>query len=274
MARICNAIVAVINAIFLLAGLATILVALFFYVEKGTQCEESIKMPLLIIGAGFIVVSMLGLIGACCRVNFFLIIHLTILFLMILALLGFTVFAIFVTNKDVSEVMSTGYEDYRLGDFSNWMRTHFAEGENWSKVKSCLLDVNICGNLGHDGVHDQFSSLFRKKFTSLQPDCCRPPPTCGLKSANATFWQAPKTGLTSKDADCSAWNNEQDKLCLDCDVCKVGFLDNIRRQWRHLAIFNCILLAVIVFAYCVGCFARRSNKSDNKKDKYRYRGYP
>ncbi|KAM7280034.1 hypothetical protein ACFE04_007168 [Oxalis oulophora] len=267
MARICNAIVAVLNAIFLLAGLATILIACFFYVHKGTECEDSLKIPLLIIGASLIFVSILGLIGACWRVNFFLIIHLTILFLMILALIGFTVFTILVTNKGVGDIMSTGYKEYRLGDFSHWMQNRFAKGEKWVKVKNCLVEVNVCGNLdeGDKGWDDKFSDLFKQKLSSIQP-----PSVCGFKSANTTFWEVPKDGPASKDPDCNTWSNQPEKLCLDCEACKVGFLDNIRKQWRRLAIVNCIVLAVILFAYCVGCCARQSNKGDNKgKNKYR-----
>ncbi|CAI8610179.1 unnamed protein product [Vicia faba] len=88
-------------------------------------------------------------------------------------------------------------------------------------------------------------SLIFKHLSTTQAGCCKPPEYCGFTMKNATFWEVPKSGLAANNSDCATWNNRQDKLCYECNACKGGVLANIRNQWRHLTVFNAIVLVLV-----------------------------
>nr|XP_018626051.1 tetraspanin-8-like [Nicotiana tomentosiformis] len=113
-----------------------------------TLCQKVFQKPLLILGISLLVVSVLGLVGSCCRVTFFLWIYLFLLFLLIVGLLCFSVFAILVTNKNVSRALSgRGYMEAKFGDYSHWLQKYVVNAENWEEIKSCLVDTKFCQRL-------------------------------------------------------------------------------------------------------------------------------
>lgn len=101
-------------------------------------------------------------------------------------------------------------------------------------------------------------------ISCMQSGCCKPPAYCGFQSKNATYWIAPKTGPAVSDQDCKIWSNVQKELCFDCESCKIAVLDNIKKDWRIIAIINSIILVIVIIVYSIGCCALRSNS---------YRGY-
>ena len=93
-------------------------------------------------------VSLAGLIGACCRVNWLLWVYLLVMFLLIAILFCFTIFAFVVTNKGAGETVSKrGYKEYKLGDYSNWLQKRVDNPKNWRRIRSCLVDGKICQKL-------------------------------------------------------------------------------------------------------------------------------
>ncbi|KAF2325501.1 hypothetical protein GH714_029605 [Hevea brasiliensis] len=174
-----------------------------------------------------------------------------------------------VTNEGAGKALSgLGFKEYRLGDYSNWLRNHFEQGKNWDEIRSCLVDAQVCRSLGLD-VYQEASDFYKQQFSPVQSGCCKPPRYCGFEFKNATFWIMPKSGPSVEDSDCTTWSNTQDKLCYDCKSCKRGVLDNIKNEWRSLAVMNFCLLAFVVLVYSTSCCTRRNlGQSKYYKDYY------
>jgi len=95
------------------------------------------------LGVLLLVLSLTGLAGALCLASCLL-----WLFLLILLLFAFTVFAFVVTNRGAGWVVSgRGYKEYRLGDYSTWMQRRVEDSQNWAKIRSCLQDGEVCQKL-------------------------------------------------------------------------------------------------------------------------------
>ncbi|PIN10792.1 hypothetical protein CDL12_16613 [Handroanthus impetiginosus] len=95
----------------------------------------------------------------------------------------------------------------------------------------------------------------------MQSGCCKPPSYCGLQFQNATTWTMPEKGPASPDPDCKTWSNDPARLCLDCGSCKNAVLENIKSEWRMVAIINSCILVLVAIIYSIGCCALRNNQS-------------
>ncbi|KAI7989048.1 Tetraspanin-8 [Camellia lanceoleosa] len=106
-----------------------------------------------------------GLVGSCYRVSLLLWVYLLAMFLLIVILFCFTIFAFVVTNKGVGEVVSgKGYKEYRLGDYSNWLQKRVNSTKNWNKIKSCLQDSKVCKSLIDDGSNTTADQFYLERF--------------------------------------------------------------------------------------------------------------
>ncbi|KAH9722452.1 tetraspanin-11 [Citrus sinensis] len=265
MVRVSNFIVGFLNCISLVLGLTAITIASFFYVHSSTHCQKELSDPLFVSGIVLFIVSLLGLIGSCCRTNAILLIYLIVLFLLIVGLVVFIIFSFLITNEDAAKAVShKGIKGFRTGDFQNWLKNHFVNGKKWNEIRTCLKDSKVCKI-----QNNAFETAAHLTLSPIQSSCCKPPSECGFNSQNATFWIAPKTGPAVDDSDCKAWKNQQQTLCFDCNACKAGFVDSIRSQWENLLIANLCALVFLIFTYIVGCRAKRNNSTRDTRKFYR-----
>ncbi|KAI4985385.1 hypothetical protein ZWY2020_018015 [Hordeum vulgare] len=79
------------------------------------------------------------------------------------------------------------------------------------------------------------------------------------RAVNATFHEAPASGLDTTDADCQAWSNDPGLMCFRCNACKVGVLATAKSNWRAVAGANIAALLLLLLAYSLGCCALRNN---------------
>ncbi|KAK6153508.1 hypothetical protein DH2020_013147 [Rehmannia glutinosa] len=267
MARVSNGILTIINLLTLVVSFCAIGLALWYYLKIGSPCERDLRMPLLVIGGALLLVSMAGLMGACCRVSFFMWLYLIALFVMIVGLIAFTAFAIVVTNKGIGKALSeNGVGNGKLGDYSWWLQNYVINSDNWDRIKRCMIHVRLCDSIV-GGLDIEFYKL---NMPPIQSGCCKPPNYCGLEFKNATTWTMPEKGPAVPDPDCKIWSNDPTKLCYNCESCKTAFLDSIKREWRMLAIINTFILISVTIIYSIGCCALRNN---NNYGYTKYRNY-
>ncbi|CAI9787434.1 unnamed protein product [Fraxinus pennsylvanica] len=209
-----------------------------------------------------------GLVGSCCRVSCLLWVYLVVMFLLILLLFCFTIFAFVVTNKGAGEALSgRGYKEYRLGGYSDWLQKRVNNDKNWNKIRSCLQDSKICQRLLDDGSSTRVEDFYKEHLSSLQSGCCKPSNDCNFQYISPTNWtRTPTPSLTNPD--CTDWSNDPSILCYHCQSCKAGLLDNIKRDWKRVAVINIIFLIFLIIVYSVGCCAFRNNREDNSWKRY------
>ncbi|KAG5563812.1 hypothetical protein RHGRI_000118 [Rhododendron griersonianum] len=275
MVRFSNNLVGLLNFITFLLSIPILGAGIWLSRQSSTECEKFLQGPAIALGLFLMVVSLAGLVGACCRVSWLLWFYLLVMFLLIVLLFCFTIFAFAVTNKGAGEVVSgKGYKQYRLGDYSNWLQKRVSSTKNWNKIRSCLIDGKVCKSLVDDGVSNNITAeqFSQEKLSPIQSGCCIPPDDCSFTYISPTNWTT-QSNSSFTDTDCSQWNNNASVLCFNCGSCKGGVLDNIKHDWKKVAIVNIIFLVFLVIVYSIGCCAFRNNREDNSWNKYPRR-YP
>lgn len=267
--HISNSLLGTLNFITFLLSIPIVIAQIWLSRHSQTECQIFLHGPMLAFGIVLFVVSLCGLVGACCKNSLLMWIYLFMMFVLIVLIFCFTIFAFVVTNKGAGEAVSgKGYKQYRLGDYSHWLQKTISESKNWGKIRSCLVDLRICPALASRNMTDnQFS---RQDLSPLESGCCKPPDDCGFKYQGPISWRQPND-FGSNNPDCVSWNNDVNKLCYDCEACKAGILATLKKDWRKIAIVNIIFLIFLIIVYSVGCCAFRNNRMDNG---YRMKGYP
>ncbi|KAI3685671.1 hypothetical protein L6452_34926 [Arctium lappa] len=79
--------------------------------------------------------------------------------------------------------------------------------------------------------------------------CCKPPSICSYQMTTM-----------DEDLDCYKWNNDPNTLCYECDSCKAGVLEDVRRDWRKLSVLNVIITLLLIGIYRIGCCAFRNTR--------------
>ncbi|XP_052180357.1 tetraspanin-8-like [Diospyros lotus] len=264
MFRLSNNLIGILNFVTFLLSVPILWAGIWLSRQSGpTECEKFLDAPLIVLGAFLMAVSLAGLLGACCRVSLLLWLYLLVMFLLILLLFCFTVFAFVVTNKGAGDAISgKGYKEYRLGHYSDWLQKRVNSTKNWRKIKSCLQDSKVCKSLIDDGSTTTVDQFYKKHLSSVQSGCCKPSNDCNFSYLSPTNWTV--SGASSyTNADCKLWNNDPSILCFDCQACKAGLLDNIKHDWKKVAVINVIFLVFLVIVYSIGCCAFRNNREDN-----------
>jgi len=263
MFRLSNNLIGILNFFTFLLSIPILWAGIWLHRRGTTDCEKFLDIPIIILGVFLLVVSLAGLVGACWRVSCLLWIYLVVMFLLILALFFITIFAFVVTNKGAGEALSgKGYKEYRLGDYSHWLQKRVTSTKNWNKIKSCLMDSKVCQSLVDDGGATTVQQFYSQHLSSIKSGCCKPSNDCNFVYVSPTNWTATETASYS-NSDCRLWNNDPSVLCFNCNSCKAGLLDNIKHDWKKVAVINIIFLIILVIVYSIGCCAFRNNREDN-----------
>ncbi|KAI4344348.1 hypothetical protein L6164_011583 [Bauhinia variegata] len=264
MVRFSNNLIGILNFLTLLLSIPILVAGVWLSRQASTECEKWLEKPLIALGVFLLLVSLAGLIGACCHVTWLLWIYLVVMFLLIVLVFAFTIFAFVVTNKGAGETLSgKGYKQYRLGDYSNWLQKRVNNTKTWNRIKSCLYSSKVCSDFNNTYIGDTVEKLYTENLSALQSGCCKPSDECGFTYQSPTMWNKANTSYTNPD--CDAWNNDPTVLCFNCQSCKAGLLQNTKDNWKKTAVINIIFLVFLVIVYSIGCCAFRNNRSDNWK---------
>ncbi|XP_030473030.1 tetraspanin-6 [Syzygium oleosum] len=246
MYRFSNTVIGFLNLITLLASIPIIGAGLWM-ARNTTTCENFLQTPLLVLGFIVLVVSLAGFIGACFRVAWALWLYLFVMLLLIAALTAFTIFGFAVTGRGSNvEVPGRNYHEYRLGDYSEWLRNRVKDPNSWNDIKKCILGSKTCAKIQNWTPLD----YLQKDMSPVQSGCCKPPTSCNYNMAT----------MVAQDPDCYRWNNAATILCYDCDSCKAGVLEEMRQTWHKLAVLSIVMLVLLICIYSIGCCAFRNTK--------------
>ncbi|OIT35357.1 PREDICTED: tetraspanin-8-like [Nicotiana attenuata] len=273
MVRCSNCFITTLNFFTLVASLILILVSVSFNMNiNGTVCQKTLQKPLLILGLFLLILSLMGIIGACCHVSFLLYIYLALLFVVLTGMIIYQLFCIVnaVTHLDSNNQEPKGEWEDKFQEYSHWfIKKRLPNDRDWEKIKSCLIDAKYCK---YQIPKDRIADFYKNKLSSTQSGCCKPPTYCNFEFQNATTWIVPKTGAkVPDDADCKAWNNEEKQMCYNCNSCKKAVIDNIKKYYKHSALISFCIFLIISIIYSVGCCALTNNSY--RRRAYVYHGY-
>lgn len=167
--RISNNLVGLLNFITFIFSIPILIVGIYLQHSGSNECDKFLYKPMIILGVFFMLVSLAGLIGACYKVSLLLWLYLLVMFIFIVLLSVFTVFAILVTNRGAGRVLSNrGYKEYKLGDYSDWLQNRVNNAKNWNKIRSCLIRVKVCSTFTDKYAHYTVTEFYSEKLSALQ----------------------------------------------------------------------------------------------------------
>ncbi|PUZ38391.1 hypothetical protein GQ55_9G192500 [Panicum hallii var. hallii] len=244
--------------------LALLVVGFGFWMSThNDECRRSLTIPVIALGGVIFLISLIGFLGAWKNISCLLWTYLIMLFVVLVAIMVFTVLAFIITNTGTGHVVpGARYKEYRLQDYSSWFVKQLNNTEKWTHLRSCLVKSDDCNNLSK-----RYKTLKQYKLAELTPmesGCCRPPAECGYPALNASYFDLSYHPV-STNIDCKLYKNARSVRCYDCDSCKAGVAQYMKTEWRVVAIFNVILFVILSFVYFVGCCARRNAGGSDAK---------
>ncbi|KAK1270706.1 Tetraspanin-6 [Acorus gramineus] len=247
MYRFSNTVIGYLNLLTMLASIPIIGGGLWV-AKSSAKCEGFLQMPLLIVGFVVLLVSLMGFVGACFNIAWALWVYLVVVIILIITILCLTIFGFIVTSKGGGvEVPGRLYREYRVEDYSPWLRNRVKGVDEWRSIRACLLRSKACSKVAFWTPLD----YLQRDMSPIQSGCCKPPTSCIYGDG---------TAIVAQDGDCYKWNNAADVLCYECDSCRAGVLEEVRRDFHKLSVLNVIVIVFLICIYSIGCCAFRNTR--------------
>ncbi|KAI4328066.1 hypothetical protein L6164_020457 [Bauhinia variegata] len=264
-----NNVIGAINFIAVLLSIPIIGAGIWLTTEPADSCVKFLQWPVIILGVLILIVALAGFIGAFWRIQWLLIFYLVAMLVLIILLVCLCVFVYMVTIRGHGNIEpNRAYLEYRMDDFSGFLRRRVRSSIKWDRIRSCLSGTTMCAQLNQS--YRMAQDFFNAHLSPMQSGCCKPPTQCGYTFVNPTYWISPIN--TAADMDCLQWSNDQTQLCYQCDSCKAGLLASLRKEWRRANVILIITVVALIAVYLVGCCAFRNAKTEDLFRKYQ-QGY-
>ncbi|GJM91150.1 hypothetical protein PR202_ga07497 [Eleusine coracana subsp. coracana] len=210
--------------------LALLVVGFGFWMSTHNDaCRRSLTIPVMGLGGVIFVISLVGFLGAWKNVSCLLWTYLIMLFVVLVAIMVFTVLAFIITNT------GTGHAFQGLVSEAIQARRPYSYGV-WLLPPTCR-------------VRPEPFTVYLK---------------CGYPAVNASYFDLSYHPVNT-NVDCKLYKNTRSVRCYDCNSCKAGVAQYMKEEWRVVAIFNVILFVILSFVYFVGCCARRNAGGSDTK---------
>lgn len=258
-----------INFIAMLLSIPVIGVGIWLSSKQDNACLKVLQWPIIILGISILAVGLMGFVGSFWRIPWLLVLYLAAMLVLIILLVLLVVFIYMVTLRGSAHVEpNRACLEYRLDDFSGWLRKRVEGSNKWDRIRSCLSSTSMCAELSQR--YRLAQDFFNAHTSPLQSGCCKPPIECGHTFVNPTYWISPLNNAA--DMDCLQWNNDQTQLCYSCSSCKAGLLANLRKEWRKANLVLIITLVALICVYVFRCCSFRNARSREHNSKYK-QGY-
>ncbi|KAJ7561401.1 hypothetical protein O6H91_03G026900 [Diphasiastrum complanatum] len=252
--RASSCIITWVNLLTVILSLGIFSLGIWLATRHG-DCEKNLTSPTFIIGAFIFIISLVGFVGAWRDIPSLLRIYLILMFLLVAAIVAFTIFIFVVTHKGAGHLVNgKRFEEYKLIDYSNFLQNVFGKEKNWRLIRSCFVHNIYCESLSKN--YHSVNQYNQAKLSSIQSGCCRPPFECGYAMKNANYFNL-SSRPHSSDPDCMLYKNDHDIKCYNCNSCKAGVAQVLKKRWWFVAIFDITTLSIIILLYSIGCCARR-----------------
>ncbi|KAK4844834.1 hypothetical protein QYF36_024905 [Acer negundo] len=252
MVKLSNLFVGFLNLCSLLLGIAAISYTVYLHVYGGSACQKSILFPLLLItGLLLITISLPGFVGSFWKLKSLLNAYLLVMLLLIVGFVIFAGFAIFIASQ---EDHSSGQYELKRTD-SRWLGNHFVNHKNWNQIRSCLIDAKVCKKF--DTMNAAYS--YRKNLSPIELGCCMLPYYCVVDEYTNVTVELPEIGgaaMQGGDNDCNRWSNDIGRRCYYCNSCKAGFVKEIQKEWRFVALAGACAVVLLIIMSAVACKAK------------------
>lgn len=162
-----NKLIGVINFLAMLLSVPIIGAGIWLSTQPDNSCVKLLQWPVIIAGILVLVVALAGFVGGFWRVPWLLSIYLIAMVILIILLATLVVAIFMVTNKGSGHLAPNRmYLEYRLDDYSGWLRRRVESPLKWGRIKSCLASTDMCEGL--DQIYRLAQDFFNARITPLQ----------------------------------------------------------------------------------------------------------
>ncbi|XP_024383065.1 tetraspanin-10 [Physcomitrium patens] len=247
-----------INALAVLLAIALLSLGIWLATRPG-DCEKYATVPVFLAGAFFLLVAVLGLFGSWFAIIPILYTYLVLTFATLIGFLILTIFIFAVTSKGGGyAVAGQTFQEYKVSDYSNYVQDRLNRVSNWNHIKAVIAASDSCAKFDQISPVDYpYSNL-----DPIQSGCCRPPAECGYAMSGRGTFTTTSVPL-SANPDCQRYSNDASIKCYDCDSCKGGVAQDLKKTGRVAGIITLViffaLVAILVVACSVGHRFAREN---------------
>ncbi|XP_068652632.1 tetraspanin-15-like [Aristolochia californica] len=242
--------VAVLNVVCFILSLPVLAAGISLLCMRDYDCEDLLRMSEMrpVIGVAliliFIISNLVIYYGFRCLMPSLLAV---VIPLMVMFIVGFALIGAY------------KIESRAVPDSPMWLKLRIGQSVYWNDIKECLYDTQICAELGFRTMGLTSYEFSMEKLSRIESGCCKPPSFCGMQYVNATCWINTRKSKEYQElnyastsvlgGDCSTWDNEQNKLCYECEACKEGFLRTLQQRWKRLGVFLIIMAVLLIITH-------------------------